>query len=349
LKRILQWLKPRPSAEPEAPDLFVLMNMAWMGQAVFVATKLGVADHLVSGPKTAHELAQLIGADEVALQQVLRALAGFGIFATDESNRFCLTPSAEPLTSEQEPWQRLYVLLWGEQLYPACGQMLEMTRTGRVAFEFAHGKPLYDYYKATPEAGDRFVSFMNAVTDWQSEVVAAALDCGPYRHVVDVGGGRASMITALLQANVHLQGTILDQPHMAELVAQRIDSADLSDRCRFVGGSFLEEVPPGGDLYLIKHVLHDWPDADVTTILRNICAAMPDEATLVIVEGVLDEANGVDRVVKTRDLEQMIWTGGKARSKQEFDGLLGSAGLQLNEIQRTSLIDACLIFCTKAG
>lgn len=103
----------------------------------------------------------------------------------------------------------------------------------------------------------------------------------------------------------------------------------------------------GADLYLIKHVLQDWSDDDVVTILRNICNAMPDDESLIIIEGILDESNGIDRVVKMRDIEQMIWTGGKVRSKSEFADLLERAGLRLDEVQRTAVVDGCLIVCHK--
>ncbi len=39
------------------------------------------------------------------------------------------------------------------------------------------------------------------------------------------------------------------------------------DRIDLVGGDFFEHVPPGGDLYLVKNILHDWDDARVRHLL----------------------------------------------------------------------------------
>jgi hypothetical protein len=337
----------QPILEPEPRGLFALLNFAWIGQGVYVAVKLGIPDHLSAGPRTAAELASLCGISESHAHQVLRALCGFGVFAQDDAGRFRLTPMSEDLPAARNAWMREYVLLWGEQLYPAAGKMLEMTLTGKTGFELAFGRPLYEEYVADPSANARFVNFMNAVTDWQRSVVVGSFDFRPYKHLVDVGGGRASMLTAVLTANAHLRGTILDQPHMSELVNTRIQEARLTERCTFVGGNFLQSVPRGGDLYMIKHVLHDWADDDVQTILNNVSAAMPVGGTLVIVEGALDERNGVDRVMKMRDLEQMVWTGGKVRSQGEFRKLLANAGLELKDVQRNALIDTCLIISTK--
>ena len=337
-----------PPREPRLDDnVFSLLNLAWIGQAAFVAAKLGIADLLLSGPKTIDELAQSTETDPTRLHQVMRALAGFEIFAVDGEGRYRLTQEAHLLTSRRVSWLRNYALFWGEQLYPACGKMFEMLKSGTSAFELAHGQTAYAHFRTAPQASSLFVDFMSTVTEWQAEVLAKAIDFQAHRHVVDVGGGTASLMTAVLRNNPHLHGTIFDQPVQSDFVSERIRLAGVADRCSFVGGSFLEGVPQGADLYLIKHVLHDRPDAEVATILKNIGLAMSRESTLMIIEGVLDERNGVDRLMKLQDLERMIATGGKVRTRDEFQALLHGAGLRLLDVQRTSLVDGCLIIARK--
>jgi ubiquinone/menaquinone biosynthesis C-methylase UbiE len=314
-----------------------------------VATELGIADYLDEGPKSSDELAELTGSHPSCVQQIMRALAGFGIFIRDDEGNYGLTAMAEPLVSKNGAWLRHYILVWGEQLYPACGCLLEMMRSGQVAYELAHGLSAYEHYKADKKSRDRFRSYMSAVTEWQNENVVRATDFSPYHYVVDVGGGCGDMLTHILQANPHLRGTILDQPHIQEQVSARIQAAELGNRCTFSGGNFLEEVVAGADLYIIKHVLHDWADRDVVTILRNISRAMPDGSTLIIIEAVMNDANCVDRIVKMRDVEQMISTGGKVRTREEFASLAGKAGLRLSEITCTQVVDVCLVKCYKSA
>ena len=336
-----------PARGPEPLGLTNLLNMSWVAQGVFVATKLGIPEHLRSGAKTVKELAVLTQADEGRLQQLMRALAGFGAFALDEQGRYGLTLLSEPL-ADPESSLRLYILIWGEQLWAAGGKMLSMVQSGEDAFELASGKHVYEYYKANLEAGSLFVNYMNQVTEDQRNLIAKTFDFGSYGHVVDIGGGRASMLTAVLQTYPALRGTILDQPHMAGPISERIASANVADRCSFVGGSFLESVPPGGDLYMIKHVLHDWNDSDVAIILRNVAAAMPPNASLLVIEGLSDDRNNVGRFLKMRDLEQMIWSGGKVRTRREFERLLGDAGFHVRKTQKTSIWDGCLILAQKS-
>jgi DNA-binding HxlR family transcriptional regulator len=342
IKKCVDWVACR---RPRA-NIFTILNMAWLGQAVFVVTRVGIPRHLLDGPKTPAELARLTQTHQRTVEKMLRALAGFGILDRQPDGRYSLTPASQEL-AEDSSWLRAYVEVWGTQLYAAGGHMLDMARSGRVAYEAAHGHPLYEHYKRDAEAGRLFVDFMNCVTERQAKIVSEAIDFRPYRTMVDVGCGRAALATQILIKNPHLRATILDQPHMSESVMARLAENNLTHRCSFAGGSFLDSVPSGGDLYIIKHVLHDWADEEATAILRNIATAMSPTSRLIVVEGVLNDRNGCDRVVKMRDLEQMIWTGGAVRTEREFRSLFDEAGLALTRIDRTSLVDCCLISARK--
>ena len=62
-----------------------------------------------------------------------------------------------------------------------------------------------------------------------------------------------------------------------------LTDAGVADRCATVGGSFIESVPPGGDAYLLKHIVHDWDDSNVLQIMRNVRAAMDTNAKLLVI------------------------------------------------------------------
>ncbi|WP_366514296.1 pentapeptide repeat-containing protein, partial [Moorena sp. SIO3I6] len=42
----------------------------------------------------------------------------------------------------------------------------------------------------------------------------------------------------------------------------------MSKRCDLVTGSFFESIPAGHDIYLMKHILHNWSDEQATELLR---------------------------------------------------------------------------------
>ena len=66
-----------------------------------------------------------------------------------------------------------------------------------------------------------------------------------------------------------MTGILFDLPHVADNAAKALARRGVSDRVTCVGGDFFESVP-ASDGYLLSFVLHDWDDASVTRILRNI-------------------------------------------------------------------------------
>jgi hypothetical protein len=106
------------------------------------------------------------------------------------------------------------------------------------------------------------------------------------------------------------------------------------DRIRLVGGDFFKHVPAGGDLYLLKFVLHDWGDEDSVRILTNIRKSMAPGGRLAVVEMVLPGRNE-PHVGPLMDLNMMVMTGGVERSEAEYAGLLAEAGFALERVTGT--------------
>ncbi|HWC36872.1 MAG TPA: hypothetical protein VG476_00005, partial [Acidimicrobiales bacterium] len=81
--------------------------------ALRVVATLGVADHLVGGPRSANELAETAGADRDALDRLLRHLANVGVLSRDGDARYSLTPDAEPLRADHQSGLRTMLDLQG--------------------------------------------------------------------------------------------------------------------------------------------------------------------------------------------------------------------------------------------
>lgn len=67
------------------------------------------------------------------------------------------------------------------------------------------------------------------VTAWAPPVVAS-YDWGSLEDVVDVGGGNATLLMAMLRAYPALRGTVFDQPDTAEAARQALAAAGLANR-----------------------------------------------------------------------------------------------------------------------
>ena len=94
-------------------------------------------------------------------------------------------------------------------------------------------------------------------------------------------------------------------------------------RVTTVGQSFFDPLPPGADLYLLRGILNDWPDAEAVAILRRCAEAARPAGRVVILKSV-----GPDNA--PRDLEiEMLLLGGRHRTLTEFHALAQQAGLHV--------------------
>ena len=352
-KRILTRATARVAAglAPPVPyqPLFVTLEMVCLARAYYVVAELGIADLLRNGPKTCGELAAAVGGDEPTLFRILRTLAAFDVFADDGRGRFALRPHGWSLLSDAPVSDRHWTMLAGSNAFwQAYGQALEMAKTGRPAFELAHGQPVYRHFLEHALLHETFRKGMSGWTDWQCREVVRRYDFRRFGTVVDVGGGIGSLILEILRRCPKTRGVLYDQPETAERARPRVAQEGFADRCDVIGGSFLESVPADADAYVLKHVLRDWSDADAVTILRRCHAAMPPHATLLVVDALLDPRNGRDRLVKLIDLEQMFICGGGVRTPAEYDRLFAESGFRRRRTLHTRVVDAAILEAGKA-
>jgi hypothetical protein len=316
-----------------------------VSQAIYVVAKLGVADLLADGPRPVDELAAATKSDPAALRRVLRALASLGIFADRDEQGFDLTSAGQHLRSDVAGSLRGIAILQGEPWnWQPWGAFLETVRSGQSAFEQIYGKDRFRYLGENPEAAAVFSTGLDGRVDVDASILAA-YDFSGVRSVVDVGAGYGSLVIRLLQAYPGMHGVIYDLPPVAPGAAERVQQAGIGDRCRVIPGDFFASVPGGGDLYILRKVVHDWDDRRPSAILRSCRGAMPMGGLLMLIETVID-ASDAAAINAVSDLQMLAVTpGGRERTADEFRSLLRGAGFALSEIVPTPL-DHSLIVAT---
>ena len=182
-----------PSDASLAGVLRQLSTGFWISQAIAVAARLGIADHLHGGAKSCTELAAAVGVHAGALYRLLRAIASVGIFAEDEQGRFALTPlAALLLTDGPGSWRAAAILNGAPWAWQPWGALAYSVKTGQPAFEHLFGIEFDGYLAQHPEAADTFQTFMQVATAEEALVVAPVYDFSGLTTVVDVGGGRGA-------------------------------------------------------------------------------------------------------------------------------------------------------------
>src|SRR3989442_9656723 len=299
-------------------------------QALYVAAKLGVADHLVHGLMRAEDLAKEVGTNSKALFRLMRHLAALGIFTQDKSTKFGLTPLGELLRTDNPESARYGAIFSGEENYKAAGDLLHSVRTGETAFNHLYGKGHFEWMAENADASSTFNKAM-AQSLRRLENPVESYDYSGKRLIVDVGGGRGDLITSVMQANPTLRGILFDLPQGIGEAQSLFKTKGVADRCQIITGSAFDSIPAGGDVYILSRVLHDWPDDKAATILANCRKAIKDDGTLLIRDSVISD-NDVQG--STMDITMMIMTGGKERTEAEWKNLLQSAGFALTRVYK---------------
>src|SRR5467141_2254807 len=316
--------------ESPRQELFSLTQGYKTTQALYVAAKLGVADHLQHGPKKAEELGKEVGANPKALFRLMRHLAAIGVFTQDESGKFGLAPLGELLCTDNPESMRYGAIFTGEENYKAAGNLLHSVRTGETAFNHLYGKGHFDWMAEHADASSTFNKAMAQSLRRQGNPVES-YDYSGKRLVVDVGGGRGDLISSVLVANPTMEGILFDLPQGSAEARPLLQAKGLEKRCLIKTGSFFDSVPAGGDVYVLSRILHDWPDNKAATILANCRRAIKEDGTLLIRDNVLSDN---DLQGSSLDLTMLIMTGGEERTESEWRSLLGSAGFSLKRIYK---------------
>ena len=318
----------------EPSRLFQLASGYWISQAIYVAAKLGIADVLKDGPKSASEIALATQADQNSIYRLMRALCAVGAFRTAGVDKFTVAALGIPLQSYVPGSLRAMVITLGETHYAAWAHLLESVKTGTAGFPLAFGAEMFDYFGQDVEAGKAFNHAMTDYSALSSCAVLLSYDFSATRSLVDVGGGCGRLLTSILRMYPSMQGTLFDMPPVIAAAREKLESDPCRKRCTFVPGSFLDFVPHGADTYLMSSVIHDWDDEHAITILRNCRRSMRRHSRIVMLEFVVPTGEKAS-FSKVLDLNMLVMNGGRERTAEEFRRLFDAAGLKMTRIIST--------------
>jgi hypothetical protein len=320
---------PAPAPTVDLAPLRQMVMGFRLTQAVHVAARLGLADLLHQTPMTAEALGGRVGADPASLRRLLRALASVGVFARDDDGRWTMTPLAEGLRRDVPGSLHAPACLYGDEwLWRAYGRLEHSVRTGEPAFAAVHGQSLYDHLDHHPDHAATFHAAMSGFSELEQAAILAAYDFSATATVVDVGGGEGELLAAILDANPRVQGLLFDRAPAAVHARTR-------PRMAVVVGDFFTRVTAGGDLYLLKSVLHNWPDEQAVQILRHCRQAMARDGRVLVAERVLDEDGGPTEAALF-DLNMLVVAGGRERTLAEYAELFAAAELHVSRVVPTA-------------
>ncbi|HEY7216334.1 MAG TPA: methyltransferase [Thermoanaerobaculia bacterium] len=294
--------------------------------ALRVAATLRIPDLIASGVTDLAALAERSAADVATLERVLRLLVARGVLAEPEPGEFSLTAIGRLLENGAGFRAWLDQDGFGGRMDRAWPALLDSVRAGLPCYADLFGAPFWEDLAAHPEIAASYNTLMAAQSASIGPALAECFDWSGVREVVDVGGGSGTLLAALARAHPHLRGTVLEFPSTARAAAERFAREGLAERCRAVGGSMFDALPKGADVYILCVVIGDWNDARSAAILARCAEAAGATGRVLIVEAAR-EADPAGSAAM--DLQMLVVSGGRSRTREEFRAVIAAAGLEL--------------------
>lgn len=316
--------------------MFGLLTGAWHSRALHTAAQLKIADVIGDGEKTLAELVTALGTNSDFTFRLLRGLLTLGFFE-ENNGRYKNSALSNAIRSTGSMYAAVVML--GMPCHSlAWMSMSQAVKTGQSASRCAFGETCWDYMAKHP---DDFSMFNAAMVSFSSVTVPALLplfEWSKFQKIIDVGGGHGGFLKHLLPIHTKASYSIAE----LESVCKDAPTAapDLQGKITWISADFFKTVPAGGDLYILKHIIHDWSDAHCTTILKNIHQAMDKKGRVVVVDSVMPEKVDAnlppqDKRVPFMDLNMMcMCEGGRERTEKEFSALAKSCGFSIEKILR---------------
>jgi hypothetical protein len=304
-------------------QMYAMISSYWVSQSIRAFADLSLADHLAAGPLTAAEVATRESSAPETTLRLMRAGVTLGMLTVDDRERFSATALLHTLrTGTRGSLRGMAIALTDRAHWLPWSEFAASVRQGRSNAQDVLGTPFFEYVKKDATRAQEFTDAMQGFTELLTPDVAANIDTTGVKTAIDVGGATGSLLQSLQQANPALRGIVFDRPDVAAAIAPH--TAD--DRTDVIGGDFFESVPPG-DLYLLKSVLHDWPNQGCVQILTQCRKAMNPDGRIVIVEMMVGD-DSHPQLTAMMDLNMLATMDSKERTLAEFDALLSEAGLR---------------------
>jgi hypothetical protein len=304
----------------------------WISSAILAAANLGIADAVGDEPRDVESIAKAIGADPRCLLRLLRGLAAVGVFREQPTRHFVHTPRSIALRSEHPANERALIRMFGmKSTRQAMVEYENAIRTGRSGYEIALGAASpFDIMATRPDEAAVYHDGMSVDSELTTQILGKC-DFTSMRTIVDVGGGRGTLLGRLLAAYPDKRGILFDLP---EVVANAVFAQpDVAERCEVRAGDLRVEIPAGGDCYVLKNIMHGRPDDDCVALLARIRNSAAPKAGVFIIENVLSNDSRLD-FAKIFDLFLLL--GGnqtRVRCEDEFRNIVVRSGLAFVGVQ----------------
>ncbi|KAI9723448.1 MAG: hypothetical protein M1828_004178 [Chrysothrix sp. TS-e1954] len=316
--------------------------------SIIMADEMGLLAALTHStkPMTALELSKVTEYNVELIVRVMRMISALGYCDEVGSQRY----QANEVTRIQETAGAKGALVTtNEWVFPIGAQIRTWLRSGTSAkqtssprtqppYDFALGESCWETLRRKPEWKKAFDDNMTARNEihtipWFDKYPAMETldDKQIYTEdtvrIVDIGGNKGFDLNRFASRHPEYTGELILQD-LAETL-HTIAPNTLDKRITIQVHDFFTEQPvKDADIYYLKSVLHDWDDAQCTSILSNTAKAMTAQSRLLIHELVIGDTEQ-DLQGASLDMLMLLLSNGKERTMSQWRELLRTSEPQL--------------------
>jgi hypothetical protein len=304
------------------PELLQISGGYWQSCALHAGVKLDLCTLLDETPRDAAQLARELQVDVRGLAMLLNAFAAMDLLLRDETGSYTPTPFAARFLSRRSGSYMGHIIMHHHHLVDAWGRLDEAVRTGAPV----RRRSSHDVDALERES---FLMGMFNLASLQAPQIAASLDLGGRRRLLDLAGGPGTYAIHFCMANPDLAAVVYDLPTTRPFAEETVKRCGLSDRITFCAGDIItDDIGNGYDVVWVSHLLHSEGPATAAAITAKAAAALAPGGMLLIQEFILEDSRTSPLFPALFSLNMLVGTPtGQAYSQGELKKMMADAGL----------------------
>lgn len=313
-----------------SPDRILQTGMAfWASKTLLSAVEMELFTELAKHPGDLATIQGRMGLHSRAARDFLDSLVALGFLQRTEGI-YRNSPEADVFLDKNKPSYIGGILeMANHRLYPFWGNLTTAVRTGEPQNESKGGHEPFAALYADPARLREFLRAMSGVSRGANMAIAKQFDWTKYKSCADIGTAQGDLVSQITLAHPHLQGIGFDLPEVGPVFEDYIAENGLTDRVKFVGGSFFTDDLPQADVLLFGHILHDWDLETKRMLLRKAYSALPAGGAVVVYDAIIDDDRSQNAFGLMMSLNMLIETpGGFDYTGADCIGWLTEAGFR---------------------
>lgn len=326
--------------------LFEISGSYWKSCTIHAGVKLDVFTIIGTESKTSEEISKKLNGDLRGVSALLNALAAMDLLKKAQG-RFSNTDFSKQFLSKDSPDYSGYIIMHHHHLVESWSKMSESVISG---------KPNRSSVSDTDKESEResFLMGMFNIASFTAPIYSKIVDLKGCRHLLDLGGGPGTYAIHFCMNNPELTATIFDLPTTRKFAEKTIASFNLSEKIRFIEGSYLDEktgLEQEYDAAWLSHILHGESPEDAASIIAKAVNALKPGGKILIHEFILDNTMDGPLFPALFALNMLAGTDkGQSYSESQLQEMLEKCGIsKISRLDVSAPNDAGIMVGIKPG